>query len=158
MDIVISFFRDTLDGPFYIVWVVVLVILIFACIGYLAEKGINRKKEKEKYATVSNTGNTEVVQDTVVNEPINDTQVDTSVATPVAETVSEVTTTPIQDVSSTSVVASQVENNSSVVVTPPLEVQQPVSTVTNVDNSISTDEVDNNVVIPTINQDVNNKS
>lgn len=158
MDIVISFFRDTLDGPFYIVWVVVLVILIFACIGYLAEKGINRKKEKEKYATVSDTGNTEVVQDTVVNEPINDTQVDTSVATPVAETVSEVTTTPVQDVSSTSVVASQVENNSSVVVTPPLEVQQPVSTVTNVDNSISTDEVDNNVVIPTINQDVNNKS
>ena len=158
MDIVIEFFRDTLDGPFYIVWVVVLVILIFACIGYLAEKGINRKKEKEKYATVSDTGNTEVVQDTVVNEPINDTQVDTSVATPVAETVSEVTTTPIQDVSSTSVVASQVENNSSVVVTPPLEVQQPVSTVTNVDNSISTDEVDNNVVIPTINQDVNNKS
>ena len=158
MDIVIEFFRDTLDGPFYIVWVVVLVILIFACIGYLAEKGINKKKEKEKYATVSDTGNTEVVQDIVVNEPINDTQVDTSVATPVAETVSEVTTTPIQDVSSTSVVASQVENNSSVVVTPPLEVQQPVSTVTNVDNSISTDEVDNNVVIPTINQDVNNKS
>ncbi len=158
MDIVIEFFRDTLDGPFYIVWVVVLVILIFACIGYLAEKGINKKKEKEKYATVSDTGNTEVVQDTVVNEPINDTQVDTSVATPVAETVSEVTTTPVQDVSSTSVVASQVENNSSVVVTPPLEVQQPVSTVTNVDNSISTDEVDNNVVIPTINQDVNNKS
>ena len=158
MDIVIEFFRDTLDGPFYIVWVVVLVILIFACIGYLAEKGINKKKEKEKYATVSDTGNTEVVQDTVVNEPVNDTQVDTSVATPVAETVSEVTTTPVQDVSSTSVVASQVENNSSVVVTPPLEVQQPVSTVTNVDNSISTDEVDNNVVIPTINQDVNNKS
>ena len=158
MDIVIEFFRDTLDGPFYIVWVVVLVILIFACIGYLAEKGINKKKEKEKYATVSDTGNTEVVQDTVVNEAINDTQVDTSVATPVAETVSEVTTTPVQDVSSTSVVASQVENNSSVVVTPPLEVQQPVSTVTNVDNSISTDEVDNNVVIPTINQDVNNKS
>lgn len=158
MDIVIEFFRDTLDGPFYIVWVVVLVILIFACIGYLAEKGINKKKEKEKYATVSDTGNTEVVQDTVVNEPINDTQVDTSVATPVAETVSEVTTTPVQDVSYTSVVASQVENNSSVVVTPPLEVQQPVSTVTNVDNSISTDEVDNNVVIPTINQDVNNKS
>ena len=52
MDIVISFFRDTLDGPFYIVWVVVLVILIFACIGYLAEKGIKNKKEKEKYATL----------------------------------------------------------------------------------------------------------
>ena len=76
MDIVIEFFRDTLDGPFYIVWVVVLVILIFACIGYLAEKGINKKKEKEKYATVSDTNNTEVVQDTVVSEPINNTPVE----------------------------------------------------------------------------------
>ena len=38
MDIVIEFFRDILDGPFYIAWVVVLVILLFACIGYLAEK------------------------------------------------------------------------------------------------------------------------
>ena len=62
MDIVIEFFRDTLDGPFYIVWVVVLVILIFACIGYLAEKSINNKKEKEKYATVS--------EDNVNNESV----------------------------------------------------------------------------------------
>ena len=52
MDFIIEFFRDTLVGPFYIVWVVVCVILIFACIGYLAEKVINIKKEKEKYVTV----------------------------------------------------------------------------------------------------------
>ena len=86
MDIVIEFFRDTLDGPFYIVWVVVLVILIFACIGYLAEKGIKNKKEKEKYATVSETNNTEVVQEAVVSD--GTTQVtSTPVTTPVSEPV-----------------------------------------------------------------------
>lgn len=68
MDIAIEFFRDTLDGPFYIIWVVVLVILIFACIGYLAEKGINNKREKEKYATVSEENiNNESVR---VEEPV----------------------------------------------------------------------------------------
>ena len=91
MDIVISFFRDTLDGPFYIVWVVVLVILIFACIGYLAEKGIKNKKEKEKYATVSDTNNTEVVQEAVVSDAVNTIQVEsTPVTTPIAEPVSNV--------------------------------------------------------------------
>ena len=88
MDIVIEFFRDTLDGPFYIVWVVVCVILIFACIGYLAEKGIKNKKEKEKYATVSDTNNTDVVQEAVVSESVSTTQVtSTPVTTPVSEPV-----------------------------------------------------------------------
>ena len=91
MDIVISFFRDTLDGPFYIVWVIFCVILIFACIGYLAEKGIKNKKEKEKYATVSDTNNTEVVQEAVVSDAVNTTQVEsTPVTTPIAEPVSNV--------------------------------------------------------------------
>ena len=52
MDSFVKFFRDTLNGPLYIVVVVICVILIFACIGYLAEKSINAKKEKEKYADV----------------------------------------------------------------------------------------------------------
>lgn len=52
MDSFVKFFRDTLNGPLYIVVVVICVILIFACIGYLAEKSINAKKEKEKYANV----------------------------------------------------------------------------------------------------------
>ena len=91
MDIVIEFFRDTLDGHFYIVWVIFCVILIFACIGYLAEKGIKNKKEKEKYATVSDTNNTEVVQEAVVSDAVNTTQVEsTPVTTPIAEPVSNV--------------------------------------------------------------------
>ena len=174
MDMIIEFFRDTLDGPFYIAWVVVLVILIFACIGYLAEKGINKKKEKEKYATVNDTSNTETIQDAVVSEPSTDvsntTQVDSTptssfVAEPVVTTnvntsspvgevsmpVSEVASSNVQD---TSVVTPQVTNN----VTPQSQVQTQQSVVTNVENNNSTTEVDNNVVIPTINQDVNNKS
>ena len=64
MDSFVIFFRDTLDGPLYIVVVIVAVILLFACIGYLAEKSINRKKEAARYAEVS--------QDTVVIKPVDE--------------------------------------------------------------------------------------
>lgn len=160
MDIVIEFFRDTLDGPFYIVWVVVLVILIFACIGYLAEKGINKKKEKEKYATVSDTNNTEVVQDTVVSEPINNTSVESAPLEDINVTPTVNETAVVQEVSpvsaNSSVVAPQVGNTSSVVYTPQSQVEQTVTPVSTDSSPVS--EVDNNVVIPTINQDDNNKS
>lgn len=171
MDIVIEFFRDTLDGPFYIAWVVVLVILIFACIGYLAEKGIKNKKEKEKYATVSETNNTDVSQDTVVSEPVSTTQVtSTSVTTPVDEpvsidtpstsgevtpTVSEVTTAPVEDASSSVVQPVEVTQPNDNVVTSSV-VSAQVEPTTNVVNSPS-NEV-NNVVIPTINQDGNDNT
>ena len=162
MDIVIEFFRDTLDGPFYIVWVVVLVILIFACIGYLAEKGIKNKKEKEKYATVDDTNNTAVVQDTVVSDVSNATQVESSSVTPIAEPASSV---PVAEEVSTSGVnnTDAVQNNvisepevqtvNSSVVTPT------VSEVTTSVNSNNTATVEapqvevsqpNNVVTPTV--------
>ena len=204
MDIVIEFFRDTLDGPFYIVWVIFCVILIFACIGYLAEKGIKNKKEKEKYATVSDTNNTEVVQEAVVSDAVNTTQVEsTPVTTPIAEpvsvatsengvnnapatqdtvvsepvikpvdstqsveiapvipTVSEVVSTPVQNISPV-VDTSQVEN-----VIPQVEVTEPNNTVISppdvqVTNVVSTDNVSteaSQVVIPTINQGGNNNT
>ena len=195
MDIVIEFFRDTLDGPFYIVWVVVLVILIFACIGYLAEKGIKNKKEKEKYATVGDVNNIEVVQEAVVSESVNTTQVtSTPVTTPISEpvtndstveevptsdvgitqnsvanesdvqaansginttpTVSEVTTAPVEDASSSVVQPVEVSQPNNVVT--PTVVSPPIEPTTNVVNSPS-NEV-NNVVIPTINQDGNNNT
>lgn len=162
MDIVIEFFRDTLDGPFYIVWVVVLVILIFACIGYLAEKGIKNKKEKEKYATVDDTNNTAVVQDTVVSDVSNATQVESSPVTSIAEPASSV---PVAEEVSTSGVnnTDAVQNNvisepevqtvNSSVVTPT------VSEVTTNVNSNNTATVEapqvevsqpNNVVTPTV--------
>lgn len=162
MDIVIEFFRDTLDGPFYIVWVVVLVILIFACIGYLAEKGIKNKKEKEKYATVDDTNNSAVVQDTVVSDVSNATQVESSPVTSIAEPASSV---PVAEEVSTSGVnnTDAVQNNvisepevqtvNSSVVTPT------VSEVTTSVNSNNTATVEapqvevsqpNNVVTPTV--------
>ena len=75
MENVIHFFRDTLSGPSYIIYVIVLVILIFACIGYIAENKLKEKKQKDKYAEVAKPG--EVVKSLeetapmpVVNTPI----------------------------------------------------------------------------------------
>lgn len=45
MESIIHFFRDILDGPLYIVVVIVSVILIFALLGYLMEKSQNRKRQ-----------------------------------------------------------------------------------------------------------------
>ena len=103
MDSFVKFFRDTLNGPLYIVVVVICVILIFACIGYLAEKSINAKKEKEKYADVKS--------DDVVNvkplEEVNN----------VTPSVSEVVNAPSSGVGQEVV---QQEAVQEVVSTPPL--------------------------------------
>lgn len=124
MDIIISFFRDTLVGPFYIVWVVVCIILIFACIGYLAEKGINNKKEKEKYATVDSSLkslNEATINDTVgvvpdVNEETNEVQVEdiSNVSTNIeaASSVSAPVIDEVTTVSNLDEVTSLASNNS----------------------------------------------
>lgn len=77
MENVIHFFRDTLSGPSYIIYVIVLVILIFACIGYIAENKLKEKKQKDKYAEVAKPG--EVVKSLeetspipVVNKPVEE--------------------------------------------------------------------------------------
>ena len=49
MEFIITFFRDILDGPLYIVVAVISIILICSCIGYLAETSINKKKAKQEY-------------------------------------------------------------------------------------------------------------
>ena len=162
MDIVIEFFRDTLDGPFYIVWVVVLVILIFACIGYLAEKGIKNKKEKEKYATVDDTNNTAVVQDTVVSDVSNATQVESSPVTPIAEPASSVQVAeevPASGVNNTDAVQNNVVSEPEAQTVNSSVVTPTVSEVTTSVNSNNTATVEapqvevsqpNNVVTPTV--------
>ena len=155
MDIVISFFRDTLDGPFYIVWVVVLVILIFACIGYLAEKGINKKHEIEKYATVNgNDGDVSIIQDVVVTEPVQNEVAQASLSDNTV--VSNDINTNNNGVNSSQVISAST-NEVGVI---PDVVATPVESVTNVVNTeevkdIPVQEV-SNVVIPSINQDGNN--
>ena len=155
MDIVISFFRDTLDGPFYIAWVVVLVILIFACIGYLAEKGINNKHEREKYATVlENDSDVSIVQDAVITEPIQNeiSQVSLSDATLGSNNIN--TNTEVNSSTNTSFPNNEVEIIPDVVTTPVQSVADVVKEE-EVKNSIPVQEA-NNVVIPSINQDGNN--
>lgn len=84
MENVIHFFRDTLSGPSYIIYVIVLVILIFACIGYIAENKLKEKKQKDKYAEVAKPG--EVVKSLeetapipVVNSPVEEVNLNQTV-------------------------------------------------------------------------------
>ena len=49
MDFIISFFRDFLDGPLYIVVTVICVILICSCIGYLGEQYLKSQEEKKAF-------------------------------------------------------------------------------------------------------------
>ncbi len=66
MEKLLSFFIETLDGTTYIVVVIVAVILFMACIGYLAERSILKKKKEEQYAVASSKGaKVEDVQSTV---------------------------------------------------------------------------------------------
>ncbi len=184
MDYVIEFFRDTLDGPLYIVVVVICVILIFACIGYLAEKSINAKKEKEKYASVgdneathsSDTGaaleevvpNTDVNVDaqvletpvenvvTPLNEPVETPPVDTTLVTPVSLENKEVTVNTEPMVTHDVIPDISVNSTSS-------ENNNAVSTNQAVSNEVpvtpvgdSVSPISNQDIIPTINQE-NNK-
>lgn len=77
MDGFIVFFRNILSGPLYIAVVVIAIVLIFACIGYLAEKGLNEKKIASQYVEADSvvidhpTGPSAVV-DTYV--PLEETQ------------------------------------------------------------------------------------
>lgn len=48
MEFVISFFRDFLSGPLYIVIAITSVIGICACIGYLAETQLKAKEERAR--------------------------------------------------------------------------------------------------------------
>ncbi len=68
MDFIITFFRDILDGPVYIIVSIICGILICSCIGYLAERSLKKKQEKEKYAQVDNPAN--------VQNPQNNTNID----------------------------------------------------------------------------------
>lgn len=73
LDIVISFFRDTLSGPLYIVVVVIGVIGICACIGYLAEEFMKQKdkavKQEKMYASVPTVTVSEPQQNAVQAVP-----------------------------------------------------------------------------------------
>lgn len=93
MEFVITFFRDVLDGPLYIVVSIICGILFCSCIGYLAENYYNKKRKNAEYmnthADVSKAvGNSsDVISDvktsTDVVIPQNTTQVNQNYASTV---------------------------------------------------------------------------
>lgn len=64
-----KFFRDVLDGPLYIIVVVVAVILIMAIIGFILEKKKLAKEAQDKIATVDLPKNTGPVNVTNNKKP-----------------------------------------------------------------------------------------
>ena len=136
MEVFVHFFRDTLSGPVYVIVVIIAIILIFACIGYLAENKIKEKKQKEKYAEVAGPG--EVVKSVEAPAPIpvvsaGATQVN---EVPVAQSVA--VEQPVQP----QVVAPPVEEIKTVPVEP---VVTPVQEVKPITNTIQVQQASQNV-------------
>lgn len=160
MDTIIGFFRDTLDGPIYIVWIVGCLILIFACIGYLAEKGIKNKKEKEKYANVNDTNNDVPVATTISEEEAVpnevEKQVQESVATDSVSSVPSEEVKPVstQPVETTSVVSSDVVEDKQITSNTSQDIpSQPSEVVSNVsENNVVTQPVVEPVVTTVVSE------
>ena len=160
MDTIIGFFRDTLDGPIYIVWIVGCLILIFACIGYLAEKGIKNKKEKEKYANVNDTNNDVPVATTISEEEAVpnevEKQVQESVATDSVSSVPSEEVKPVstQPVETTSVVSSDVVEDKQITSNTSQDIpSQPSGVVSNVsENNVVTQPVVEPVVTTVVSE------
>ncbi len=136
MEVFVHFFRDTLSGPVYVIVVIIAIILIFACIGYLAENKIKEKKQKEKYAEVAGPG--EVVKSVEATAPIpvvsaGATQVN---EVPVAQSVA--VEQPVQP----QVVPTPVEEIKTVPVEP---VVTPVQEVKPITNTVQVQQASQNV-------------
>lgn len=83
----VEFFRDVLNGPLYIVVVIIALVLIMAIIGFLMEK---KQKQVEKEESVVHVG-TEVKQEEV--DPISNP----GVFTPMNQTAEEVSVGVVQN-------------------------------------------------------------
>ncbi len=103
MEFIISFFRDTLDGTNYVIWLIVIGILIMSCIGYLAERHFAKKEKEAMYAKANiddNTNNKEnLVQEVKqaelpVQPPVQPAVVETKVEVAQPEVIS----TPVEEV------------------------------------------------------------
>lgn len=178
MEVFVHFFRDTLSGPVYVIVVIIAIILIFACIGYLAENKIKEKKQKEKYAEVAGPG--EVVKSVEATAPIpvvsagatpvnevpvtQPVAVEQSVQQPVQQVVvqpvEEIKTVPVETVKT---VATPVQAVQTVVQPVTNNVQEAKPVVQPVPTTVQTQPVSTNVVavkepLPTIQAVVTNQA
>ena len=72
----IKFFRDVLDGPLYIVLLIVSIILIMAIIGFILERKQKLEEKENQFAhvdsTVSNVNHSDMIT------PVNKVDIDTN--------------------------------------------------------------------------------
>ncbi len=98
MDAIISFFRDTLDGTGYIIWLVILGLLVLSCIGYLAERHYALKDRKAMYEKAKNpVENTTTVEPNAQVKEVAPQPIQQQVTEPVKQQVTE----PIQQPTNT---------------------------------------------------------
>ena len=75
----IHFFRDVLDGPLYIVIVILSIIFIMAIIGFIMERKQLEKEKKASIAVVDNTINTPIqpvtFSEKVISQPTDQTTI-----------------------------------------------------------------------------------
>ncbi len=88
MDAVLNFFAKLMTGPWYIIYVIVLIILIFACIGYLSERSLYLKAQQEKYAKAK------VDPVSAIPTPAGKTVASSSPITPTSQVISPQATVP----------------------------------------------------------------
>ena len=136
MEVFVHFFRDTLSGPVYVIVVIIAIILIFACIGYLAENKIKEKRQKEKYAEVAGPG--EVVKSVEATAPIPVVSVGATQVNEVPVAQSVAVEQPVQP----QVVATPVEEIKTVPVEP---VVTPVQEVKPITNTVQVQQASQNV-------------
>ena len=159
MESFIHFFRDTLSGPVYIVVVILAIILIFACIGYLAEKSINKKKEQQKYTeVVAEPGEVikEAVDTTITAVPKSEPITTTSIIEPQIAPITPnqplpqgVSVSPVEEIKEQAAVP--LNNNQNVVTSPVEEIVPSNPPIAVAPINSNQNEAEKTVVLPQIN-------
>lgn len=161
MDFIITFFRDILDGPLYIIVAIISGILICSCIGYMAEVSLNKKKAKKEYeeshADLSSASINQVESQGQASMPISDISSPVNQPQSTNQTVSNqavgvtATTIPTQNLELNSNINQQPMNVNSTI--PEMGASQNMNqplTMGGISNTMPTSAI-NNIPIPTNN-------
>lgn len=92
MDIIVTFFRDILDGPLYIIVALLSGFFFCACIGYLAEKS----QLKKQAAANENNPQQQNVQPQMMAQPIHQSQAATQSQTFIQPQSTQPSNIPVQ--------------------------------------------------------------
>lgn len=132
MEFFVTFFRDIIDGPAYIIVTVVAAILLCACIGYLAEKKLKSKKQTTSNAAKNNV---QTPSNPNIAQPTSQANQGTEHATP--DVLQTVTATPVVNTEAQKVY-STTKPNSNLNETAPVQAAQP-------NQVVNTEAIQNNI-------------